>query len=459
MPEPDLFHGIAVLIDDEVHKTGVEITTIRDQIEDAGCHVVPLAELPKPSSLVNLRDVSFFILDWDLTGNTTGDNDGEILTGPAAQALKRQNAIQAIDFLKELKKVCVAPVFIFTNEDPAWIESQIRRHPELYSATDPSHILVRRKSDVTTTGVFQVLSAWMSDAPSIYVLKKWERAYAAAKHDLFSDFYAKSVRWPVVLWKNYQGDSLDGSVELGHLIGRNLLSRMTPFNFDLERFDTPADAVQAAEETSRDAVMKVLEGERFLPKNRLHDDSIAPGDVFKRGQDFYVNIRPDCDCIPRDGMIRDNIRLYLLKGEKITGAQVRKRCENKYGIIHESDTEGLVFGMTGGKTVGFQFANLMLAPWGEWKNDRIGRILPPYLTRLQQRYAAYLQRPGLTRIPSAALPPAPPTPLRPSTQLPPTWQNVEIQAVSADPPTAQKAGKKRSAAKKVAKRTRAPRKS
>ena len=32
---------------------------------------------------------------------------------------------------------------------------------------------------------------------------------------------------------------------------------------------------------------------------------------------------------------------------------------------------------------------------------RVGRLLPPFATRVQQRYAAYIQRPGLPRIPPA----------------------------------------------------------
>jgi hypothetical protein len=60
--------------------------------------------------------------------------------------------------------------------------------------------------------------------------------------------------------------------------------------------------------------------------------------------------------------------------------------------------------MTGGSTVSFQFAELLVEESGGWMTNRIGRLLPPYLTRLQQRYAAYLQRPGLSRIPKAAWP-------------------------------------------------------
>ena len=42
--------------------------------------------------------------------------------------------------------------------------------------------------------------------------------------------------------------------------------------------------------------------------------------------------------------------------------------------------------------------------WGDWKNKRIGRLIPPYSTRLQQRFGAFIQRIGLARIPAQAVP-------------------------------------------------------
>jgi hypothetical protein len=47
---------------------------------------------------------------------------------------------------------------------------------------------------VRDAGIFEVLSTWMKDAPSVYVLTRWERAYASAKNELFLDFYGKSVQ-------------------------------------------------------------------------------------------------------------------------------------------------------------------------------------------------------------------------------------------------------------------------
>lgn len=404
MPDPSLFHGIAVVIDDEINEAGSGITELKSQIEAAGCHVLPMSKLPEATSIANLREVAFFILDWNMYGQSlkVGAEEAPVA---APAGLKKQNAQRAIEFLKKLNEVCVAPVFVFTNEDDAEVEEELKKHAELHREGDPSHILVKRKVDVRDTGIFEVLSKWMKNAPSVYVLKKWERAYASAKNELFRDFYAKSVHWPLVMWNAYKDDHVPPSPELGNLIGRNLLSRMIPFDFDLGPFEGAFKALTADESKSRDAVIKVLEGERFLPRNRLHGDTLAPGDVFKKCGDFYVNIRPDCDCIARDGTTQAEVKAYLLKGSKITNAKVHERLSSKYGTISESDTESVVFALTGGATVSFQFGELLVENSGEWMPYRIGRLLPPYLTRLQQRYSAYLQRPGLSRIPKAALPP------------------------------------------------------
>jgi hypothetical protein len=445
MPEPSLFHGIVVVIDDEIEVAGSGIVELKSQIEAAGCHVVPMSKLPESASIANLREVAFFILDWNLYGQSlkVGAEEAPVA---APAGLKRQNAQKAIEFLKKLTEVCVAPVFVFTNEDVAEIEEQLKKHAELHNAGDPSRILVKSKGDVKEAGIFEVLSKWMKDAPSVYVLKKWERAYASAKNELFRDFYARSVHWPLVLWNTYREDNVPPSEELGNLIGRNLLSRMIPFDFDLGPFDVAFKALAADESKSRDAVIKVLEGERFLPKNRLHGDTLAPGDVFKKGGDFYVNIRPDCDCIARDGMMQAEVKAYLLKGSKITNANVVKRLSPKYGTISESDTESVIFGLTGGATVSFQFGTLLVEDSGGWMANRIGRLLPPYLTRLQQRYSAYLQRPGLSRIPKAALPILAP-PAAPSA-APPAAPPAPVPAVAAESVSRKRASQK--ATKKAA---------
>jgi hypothetical protein len=60
--------------------------------------------------------------------------------------------------------------------------------------------------------------------------------------------------------------------------------------------------------------------------------------------------------------------------------------------------------MYDGVTVCFQFQDLRIEKWGAWKDKRIGRLIPPYSTRLLQRFGAFIQRVGLARIPEQAVP-------------------------------------------------------
>src|SRR3546814_13563477 len=71
----------------------------------------------------------------------------------------------------------------------------------------------------------------------------------------------------------------------------------------------------------------------------------------------------------------------------------------KYGQITDRDPQHTVFAMFGGSAYCFDFKKLQIGTWEDWKTHRQGRLLPPFSTRLQQKYAAYLQRTGLPNTP------------------------------------------------------------
>src|ERR1039458_4113032 len=205
------------------------VIEIKKAIEEAGCHVVPLSGIPSEASVSNLREVAFFVLDWKLYGTALKElGGGEAIIPPAGMVEDNEKSI--FTFLRALKKVRFAPVFIFTDDSVEEIKEKLKKHADLYDETDPSHILVMAKGEVSKTGLFAVLTKWMGDAPSVYVLKTWERAYEHAKNQLFLDFYVKSTFWPLILWKNFKDDSVPPAALMGDLIGRNLTSRMTKFD-------------------------------------------------------------------------------------------------------------------------------------------------------------------------------------------------------------------------------------
>ena len=99
--------------------------------------------------------------------------------------------------------------------------------------------------------------------------------------------------------------------------------------------------------------------------------------------------------------------MFLLKGQPIADGGLT--FIPGAGAVAERDNEAIVYAMYEGTHVRFRFLeDIKIQKWAGqsgWKNKRIGRLLPPFLTRLLERYAAYSHRPGLPRVPTVLLPP------------------------------------------------------
>lgn len=403
MSKQGFFKGMAVVIDDELDVEHSNIVKIVSEIRADGGYVVGLDALPgEDADLTNFGGAAFFILDWQLHGaNIAVDEFGGSARLPAG--LEQQYLDAKIQFLKKLRGTRLAPVFIFTSSDLEVVEAALHRYPDLYPKDRPSHIFVMNKDDVLNKGVFKVLNEWVESVPSLLALKTWEGEYERAKNALFHEFYNNSIYWPALLWQTFVDDGVPASDELGRLISRNLFSRMTPFHMDMSAFLPEVEEQRKKDpEGYRKTLLSVLEGERFVRAEGLHNDSIAPGDVFYHDRKYWLNIRPDCDCVSRDG---GEIDLYLLKGEKVSGRALRDGLDVRRGSFSERDDEAIVFAMLDGHSVSFKFKNIYLKTWTTMKSTRKGRLLSPFLTRIQQRYASYLQRPGLPKIPRSAMPP------------------------------------------------------
>jgi hypothetical protein len=403
-----LYTGIAVVIDDQIHEEDSEIGQIVAAIKREGGQIVEHKALPvADDSLANFEGASFFILDWQLESSAlTNVELGESV--PIPDQLSKEQVREKIEFLLKLKEHRVAPVFIFTaagvDSVKQALTKNLKKHQNRDSERDLSHILVISKSDVLKEGVFTVLSKWTKENAAALALKSWEQAYQTAKNQLFVDFFNASPLWPALFWKNFQDNGVPPSDELIRLLSSNLLSRMVPIKVDMSPFMTSIDAmIQADRARYQTTLLDVLQGERFVLSERLHDESIAPGDVFKIGSDYFLNIRPECDCVLRDGAC--DLELYLLKGEKLgPAATVKKGGSSFAGRLTERNDEALVFAMYKRSTFSFDLKTLHKKSWAEIRKDRIGRLLPPFLTHIQQRYSSYLMRPGLPKIPVEAMP-------------------------------------------------------
>lgn len=439
----DLFKGVVVVIDDELGDPKANIAEICKQIDQSGAHWIPLKALPaEDADFAHYAGVAYFVLDWELHGAATlGVDVTDAVRLP--RDLKEKHLSEKLAFLKKLKEHRYAPVFIFTNaSDLDSVRDELATDKDVYVRDEASHILVMSKADVIAQTIPEVLTKWVDDTPSALALLTWGHEYQKAKNAAFLDFYLKSSYWPALLCRVFKKDGLDASDELGRTIARIIASRMRPFHLDLARFDGVLDQqFRKDQDAYKKALSAVLEAERFVRTNGLHADSIAPGDVFQKGNKFWVNIRPDCDCILR-GADAD-LELYLLEGEKVRPSWLAK-ADRTYGTLPERDTEAAVFGMIDQKTVVFRFKNLHVDKWSTWKPHRVGRLLPPFITRIQQRYSAYLQRPGLPRVPELLLPDPPiqpsapvttsaQTPIESSPEGAPAAASEKVRVVSAPP--------------------------
>ncbi|EKS09222.1 hypothetical protein LEP1GSC005_1654 [Leptospira santarosai str. ST188] len=383
-----IFKGIGIIVDDEIDVEKSIIQNIIEQIREKEIPYIPYKSLPSDGVIDHFRNISFILLDWRLS---------PIPDTKLPQGLNELLIKENISFLKKIKKSCFCPIFIFSNEDHEQIITRLVTEG-LIKDNDNNHIFVRSKSELKgKTKLFKALENWIKNNPSVYVLKEWEREYFDAKNKLFSEFHEMNPNWPKILWKTFISDHSNESMELGELISRNIHTRMTPFEFSGKILN------KKGKKSNQSEILKVIEGGRYLKNEFLNSNDIAPGDIFYFNSEYYINIRAACDCIPDRNKPEekiDDVQLYLLRGGKIGNQRMKKDFLKKFGHFSELDSQFIAYPIYENKGIDFRFKRLYQMEWKVIKEKRLGRLLPPYINKLQQKYSSYLQRQGLPRLPN-----------------------------------------------------------
>lgn len=98
--------------------------------------------------------------------------------------------------------------------------------------------------------------------------------------------------------------------------------------------------------------------------------------------------------------------MYLLKGSTVDETKINTEDQDSIkfdsGEFLEKKNSCYV-AFVQGNILSFSLRDIELKKWKDIKDNRIGRLLPPYITKIQQKYAAYLQRQGLPSIPEEAI--------------------------------------------------------
>ena len=84
--------------------------------------------------------------------------------------------------------------------------------------------------------------------------------------------------------------------------------------------------------------------------------------------------------------------------QKLSSNNQQNLFDIKYGIFKEQHNLVIV-GPVEGVFIRFFFRDMEIVDYENVKNQRIGRLLPPFITRVTQKYGLYIHRQGLPRIP------------------------------------------------------------
>ncbi len=419
----ELFKGVAVVIDDKINDTESNdlILKIIEKLEEENIPLLKYDDIPEDSEINHFNNINFVLLDWELFEKPEG-----------AYFNEKPFIENVINFIKKLKETTFVPVFIFSHLNADGIINKLEENG-LYDKAKTNYIFVKSKSEIISdtndNKLFDEIENWLKQTPSIYVLKEWEKSLNDAKNKLFWDFYNINHKWPSVLQKTFQDDGSDVNYELGNFILKNIIARTEPIQFD-------EDILKIEDsDLTQDEIRKVLEAERFIKNDSLPPNIPFTGDLFeiakyeidkdsqKEKKKIFINIRPDCDII-RD---RDNVEkgqkpiensdkkfnpnLYCLECEVVKNKDVTLEkgsiIERKDSIIIPFVHNGKILKINLNKVFVFQWKQELQTKEGKeqriFKKTRIGRILPPYITAIQQKLAFYLQRQGLPAIPEKAI--------------------------------------------------------
>lgn len=406
-----LLSGIAIIIDDKIKEEDSQdlILNIRDKLKDNHVSILEYEDLPDDSEIQNFNNISFILLDWQLFERP---EPGMLMD----ETLFINNNIK---FLKDIREVSFTPVFIFSNQPP---NSIIRKLSEegIYNEGSNNYIFIKQKediiSDVDDNLLFNEIENWLKETPSMYVLKEWEHSLNKTKRNLFWSFYEINPNWPSVLQKTFTDDGSDVNYELGNFIYKNLSARAEQIIFDDNILNREDDNI------SKQDIRKVLEAERFI-KNGALPDMPFTGDLFEYEVDvngskekrYYLNIRPECDIARQRNPKLYCLECRILDEQRINSGNGDQISFNEGNFIEKSNNTYIPF-IDDGKIIEVRFRNMRILKWEEklkdengneidkmFKETRIGRLLSPYITKVQQRYSFYLQRQGLPAIPEEAI--------------------------------------------------------
>ena len=387
----ELFAGIGVVIDDKVFAKAEQspdhIITIVNQLENMyHFPLVKYADLPSNENLFMMGNISFLLLDWEFDSREKilGESALNVSVG---SSFKNDNEKRVIEIVQEVSKKSLVPIFIFSNQNPNTIKAALKRAK---IDTTKSQIYIESKGVLVGEGQFlSKIGKWVDDHSGIYVAKAWDNAFMKARNEFFTEMCNNTSHWPKAIYHSAVDDNVDPGEEITQSISQNIMSRMLPIGISQEQID------KDTETPNKEEVLGIMKGQFFVEKKCA--TSIV-GDFYKnKDKKYYINIRPTCDCVGRDS---NSDYVYLLKCSELSTGQI----QTYQGHLIESPDCAIVGPLYKGKFYRISFTELYMFQKSKCMDMKVGRVLPPVITHITERYGLYVQRQALPRLPKEILP-------------------------------------------------------
>lgn len=427
-----LFSGIAVIVDNEIEDHSSSIYRIREFIKEKNIPVVSYAEIPQEEVVSALSGAAFIVLDWDYTDGQLPTNEAERIIIPGTLAESEESRL--ISFIERLLSDLFVPIFIFTAYSRDMVIEKLKTHG-LWQEDHPNRIFVKQKDEVDKEQeLFAAIIDWTKSMPSVYALKKWALSVQKAQNAMFNELYGYSPYWTKVVWDMLKEDSRDNQREFGDFITKQLVNRIADYSFEEEYLCLD-------ERVSAEELLNVVEGERYIKCDQPQVQAYT-GDLFFNSDSgcYYLNVRAQCDLARESDPI-----LYLIKGRELTDEDIsfdgirltddgilhlskneyykldnlKKMCQKTDELISINTTfqslrnraffsngniigkkkEAFITCVAGKKALRFNLDIYKTENYSKYKDKLIGRILPPYITQIQQSFANNIIREGIMPTP------------------------------------------------------------
>ena len=427
----ELLRGIIVVVDDQIDEESSEISQILSTLKEDKFPIVAYKDIPDEGVIQSLSSASMVILDWEFKNRK---DMGEIDEVAKIKINEVSNPI--ISFIKVLLDKIFVPIFIFTNKTISEIEADLEQ--DNLKEQISKRILIKQKSELEGEKLYTEIENWFKNNPSAYAVKEWDNIAKKNRNEMFITLYESSSNWSKDVWNTVKEDSKKGinaNYEFGNFITRNYVNRFISYNFEKEILENENNS------DSENNIETVLKNDIIIEYKNLDDIKIPyTGDLYECDDEkFYLNIRAQCD-INRNS----NPKLYCICGEakainefvikkhvvinsdktinignekniKLDSDDVISSCNKKiidcinnnvcyhFGCLIERHNTALLPYIKPGKIIEFKLKDIEIIEFNDLKDKRIGRIVSPYITRIQQKTANFIIRQGLMPIPISYL--------------------------------------------------------